>query len=154
MNEKNGRKNNNNAKNHNNSRHSENAIAQVDAAISKAGRKSLFDERFILEGQRLANLGLPQRDMAFFWSVSEDSITRWKEAHPEFADALKKGEADRKIALLDAMRNAAFEKKNPAMLIFLAKNWLGMKDVIETPLSTDKPLRIEIVPAAEAKKSE
>lgn len=115
---------------------------------SKAvGRPSAFQEKFIEEGRRLMRLGLSQKKMAYFWAVSEDSITRWKEEHPDFAEALKKGEADRDIELLDAMRDLAMRKKSPAMLIFLAKNWLGMKDVVDQQLSTDKPLRIEIVPA-------
>lgn len=104
---------------------------------------------FDREGEKLATLGVPQRDMAWYWGISEDSITRWKEVHPSFAEALKKGEASKRISLLTAMyQSAVGPKKSAALQIFLAKNWLGMKDVNELGLvGADNPLRLTIVPA-------
>lgn len=87
-----------------------------------------YKPQFVDEGLRLASVGLPQRDMAAFWGVSEDSVTRWKTIIPEFADALKKGEANRKVSLLKAMYENAVTHRNAAVQIFLAKNWLGMSD--------------------------
>lgn len=95
-------------------------------------RKTKFDPKMIEEAEFFANIGLPQRDMAKFWGVSEDSITRWKKRYPEFAEALKRGEANRNITLLRAMMKNAIERGNTTMQIFLAKNWLGMRDDIES----------------------
>lgn len=114
------------------------------------GRPTKFNEKFIIEGQALARAGLPQKQMAWFWKISEDSITRWKEQHPAFADALKKGEAEKHIALLNAMYENAISKMQPALQIFLAKNWLGMKDQTEFIPSQDFPMKVEIVPASNA----
>jgi hypothetical protein len=111
------------------------------------GRPTKFNAQKVVEAEALAQAGLPQKQMAAFWGISEDSITRWKDEHPEFADALKKGEAAKNIKLLQAMFTNAIEKMNPAIQIFLAKNWLGMKDQTEFIPSQEFPMRIEIVPA-------
>jgi len=111
------------------------------------GRPTKFKAQHVIEAEGLAQAGLPQKYMAQFWGISEDSITRWKDEHPEFAEALKKGEAAKNIKLLQAMFTNATEKMNPALQIFLAKNWLGMKDQTEFIPSQDFPMRIQIVPA-------
>lgn len=113
----------------------------------KNGNASKFQEKYISEGHRLMQIGLPQKQLAFFWKVDEDTITNWKAKYPAFSDALKKGEVDRNITLLSAMFRNATEKDSPALQIFLAKNWLGMKDQTEFIPSQDFPMRIEIVPA-------
>jgi len=113
----------------------------------KNNNASKFQEKFIAEGQSLMRIGLPQKQLAFFWKVDEDTITNWKAKYPAFSDALKKGEADRNVTLLSAMFRNATEKDSPALQIFLAKNWLGMKDQTEFIPSQDFPMRIQIVPA-------
>jgi len=118
----------------------------------KMGRPSIYEESptyFDREGEKLATLGVSQRDMAWYWGISEDSITRWKEIHSTFAEALKKGESSKRISLLTAMYQSAIgPKKSAALQIFLAKNWLGMKDVNELGLvGTDNPVRLTIIPA-------
>lgn len=111
------------------------------------GRPTKFNAQKIVEAEALAQAGLPQKQMAHFWGISEDSITRWKEEHQDFADALKKGEVGRNLKLLQAMFENATAKMNPALQIFLAKNWLGMKDQTEFIPSQEFPMRIQIVPA-------
>jgi len=116
----------------------------------KAGRPTKFTPNFITEAERLASIGLPHKDMAFFWGVSEDSITRWKVAHPEFAEALKRGESKKKVALLGALFRNATSKDNVAAQIFLAKNWLGMSDRQEiglgaSPGEEDRDFIIQVV---------
>jgi hypothetical protein len=108
---------------------------------------SKYNPDFVRQAQRFAQVGLSQRDMASLWEVSEDAVTHWKSQHPEFAEALKKGQAGRNLSLLSAMFHAAVAKKMPALMIFLAKNWLGMRDVQDIGLEGSAPLRISIVPA-------
>jgi hypothetical protein len=45
------------------------------------------------------------------------------------------------------MYQSAITKRIPALMIFLAKNWLGMRDVQDIGLEGSAPLRISIVPA-------
>jgi len=101
----------------------------------KTGRPSKFEERFIKEGEKYATIGLPMRDMAFIWGVDPDTVTNWHKTIPAFSDALKKGEALKKTSLLTAMFRNATIRNNPAAQIFLAKNWLGMRDRQELDLS-------------------
>lgn len=91
------------------------------------GRPTKFKEEYISEGEKYAAIGLPLRDMAFIWDVTDDTITNWKAEHPDFSDALKRGEARKKMRLLTAMFKSA-ENGNAAVQIFLAKNWLDMRD--------------------------
>lgn len=106
-----------------------------------------FKPGYVEEAMRLITIGLPQKEMAWFWGISEDSVSRWKKTIPEFADAIKKGEANRKISLLKAMYDNAIHSRNPALQIFLAKNWLGMRDVHDQNISSDQPIRISVIPA-------
>lgn len=116
------------------------------------GRPSIYDvnpEKIIEEAEKFAILGLPQREMAWWWGVCEDTVSGWKERHPEFSEALKRGDVGRKVSLLGAMHHNAIIARVPSIQIFLAKNVLGYKDVIEVPPSNE-PMRIQIVRATAA----
>ena len=118
------------------------------------GRPSVYDknpEKIIEEAEKFAILGLPQSDMAWWWGVCPDTVSGWKERHPEFSDVLKRGDVGRKISLLGAMHHNAIVAKIPSVQIFLAKNVLGYKDFIEVPVNAD-PMRITIVRAAKDEK--
>jgi hypothetical protein len=82
--------------------------------------------------EELAALGCTDRDIANFFGVKEDTLRY------NFAENLIKGREDLKISLRRSMLKAA-HGGNAAVLIFLAKNMLGMSD---TPVNSDdnKPL--------------
>ena len=82
--------------------------------------------------QDLAELGCTDRDIANFFGIKEDTLRY------NFADYLIKGREELKISLRRSMLRTA-HSGNAAVLIFLAKNILGMQD---TPVNTDdkKPL--------------
>jgi hypothetical protein len=84
--------------------------------------------------------------MAALWGVNPDTVTNWKQTFPEFSEALKRGQSGRNLSLLSAMYHSAITKRMPALMIFLAKNWLGMRDVQDIGLEGTAPLRISIVP--------
>lgn len=116
----------------------------------KVGRPSKFDgneEYFCKEVEKLLTIGVCYRDIAWYMGISEDSLARWREKHPDFAEAIKRGEAAKRIALLTAMYQNAIHRKQPSVQIFLAKNWLGMKDIAELGGSSDSPIQIRIVRA-------
>ena len=60
----------------------------------------------------------------------KDTIYEWKKVHPAFSDAIKRGEAKRAAKLENDLVNGQHQGKtyNAAVGIFLAKNWLGMRD--------------------------
>lgn len=112
-----------------------------------AGRPTKWKPEYAQEAERLATIGVSQKDMAYFWGVDQDTVTNWLKRFSLFSDALKKGEAKKHRALLQAMFRNAVEFRNPALQIFLAKNWLGMKDVQDHALPSDMPIKIQIIPA-------
>lgn len=70
----------------------------------------------------LAKLGLKNAEIATFFGVTIDSISRY------FASELEKGREHLKISLRRAMLNNAITNNNAAVQIFLAKNILSMSD--------------------------
>jgi hypothetical protein len=100
------------------------------------------------QAKYLSSIGLSQKDMAGLWNKEPDTITKWKQDFPDFAEALIEGESKKKKALLLAMWRNAVLKHNPTIQIFLAKNFLGMKDKFETSFDAESaPLKVTIVPA-------
>lgn len=95
---------------------------------SKGGRPTKMEPRFIADAEKFAALGLSQRDMAFIWNIDPDTVTNWKQRVARFSDALKRGDARKRLSLLAAMMKNATLLNNAAAQIFLAKNWLGMRD--------------------------
>jgi hypothetical protein len=77
--------------------------------------------------EELASIGCTDRDIANFFGIKEDTLRY------NFAENLIKGREDLKISLRRSMLKAA-HGGNAAVLIFLAKNLLGMSD---TPANTD-----------------
>jgi hypothetical protein len=77
--------------------------------------------------EELASIGCTDRDIANFFGIKEDTLRY------NFADNLVKGREDLKISLRRSMLKAA-HGGNAAVLIFLAKNLLGMSD---TPMNSD-----------------
>lgn len=82
--------------------------------------------------EELAALGCTDRDIANFYGIKEDTLRY------NFADNLIKGREELKISLRRSMLRTAHQG-NAAVLIFLAKNILGMQD---QPTNSDdkKPL--------------
>lgn len=107
-------------------------------------RPTKFKEEYVEQAEKLIALGLSQRDLAVFFGVDEDTIWRWKKRHKDFAEAIKRGEMSRKMGLLRKMWEMA-KAGNTSVVIFLAKNWLGMTDKQET--LTDQTIKIKVVDA-------
>jgi hypothetical protein len=71
---------------------------------------------------KLAALGCSIPEIANFFGVTEDAIMR------NFRVELDAGRADQKMRLRQAMMDNACKNMNPAVQIFLAKNYLKMSD--------------------------
>jgi hypothetical protein len=82
--------------------------------------------------EELAALGCTDRDIANFFGIKEDTLRY------NFADNLTKGREELKINLRRSMLRTA-HSGNAAVLIFLAKNLLGMTDQ-PTDTEANKPL--------------
>lgn len=66
----------------------------------KRGRKSSYQEEYANQALKLCLLGATDKDLAEFFSVSEQTLNKWKKDYPEFLESLKKGKniADANVA--------------------------------------------------------
>jgi hypothetical protein len=64
------------------------------------GRPSKYKAEYAEQAYKLCLLGATDKDMADFFEVDEATINRWKDAHNEFRESLKKGKmmADATVA--------------------------------------------------------
>ena len=93
-------------------------------------RKEIDEEQF----EKLCALQCTLDEIASWFKCSPDTIERWCERTYEmsFAEAYKVYSADGKISL----RRFQFKQaeKSYAMAIWLGKQWLGQKDVVEAQI--------------------
>lgn len=68
--------------------------------VAKVGRPTLYQEAYAEQAFKLCLLGATNEQLADFFGVAVATIHNWKDAHPEFLDALKAGkeEADSRVA--------------------------------------------------------
>lgn len=59
----------------------------------KPRRPSPFKEEFIAQAVKLCNLGATDSEIADFFGVCRMTIWNWKNAHPDFAEAMELGKA-------------------------------------------------------------
>lgn len=66
----------------------------------KRGRRSLYQEEYANQALKLCLLGATDKELAEFFSVSEQTLGKWKKDFPEFLESLKKGKniADANVA--------------------------------------------------------
>ena len=96
-------------------------------------RKEIDHEAF----QKLCALQCTLAEIASFFCCSEDTIERWckRELHMPYAEAYKRYSADGKISLRRWQYRMA--EKSVTMAIWLGKQWLGQKDVVDVAVSDD-----------------
>jgi hypothetical protein len=75
------------------------------------GRPSSFQGAFCEQAEKLCRLGATDKDLAEFFGVTEQTVNNWKDAHPEFFEALKRGkvESDAEVADRLYQRATGFE---------------------------------------------
>jgi len=107
----------------------------------KAGRPRIEIDKNIFEN--LCAIQCTLTEVAGVLGCSEDTILRYchKEYGMTFADVFKIKSVHGKVSLRRNMFKMA--ETNVSMAIWLSKQYLGMKDVVETESKTDN--RIEIV---------
>lgn len=77
-----------------------------------AGRPSDYREAYSEGAKKLARLGATDQEIADFYEVDVRTIYRWKNAHPEFCQALKVGkdEADDRVERSLFQRAVGYEQ--------------------------------------------
>ena len=64
------------------------------------GRPTLYKPEYVEQAQKLCRLGATDKELANFFNVAIDTISEWKNVHPEFSASLKAGKelADAEVA--------------------------------------------------------
>lgn len=53
----------------------------------------VYGDQIVKDALFYSSAGLTQKQMALLWHVTEKQVCEWKNVHPEFAEALERGEA-------------------------------------------------------------
>ena len=61
------------------------------AEKKKRGRKSEYRIEYADQALKLCLLGATDKELSEFFSVSEQTLNKWKKDYPEFLESLKKG---------------------------------------------------------------
>jgi AraC-like DNA-binding protein len=87
--------------------------------------------------KKLCALQCTLAEIASYNNCSEDTVERWckRELKMSFADAFKKYSANGKISLRRWQFRMA--ENSVPMAIWLGKQWLGQKDVVDVAVSDD-----------------
>jgi len=98
---------------------------------NKVGRPEIKIDKQQFE--KLCNMQCTLEEIAGFFNCCDDTINNWckKEYDDNFSGVYKKKSMNGKISLRRTQFKIA-EKGNASMAIFLGKQYLGQKDVIET----------------------
>ena len=83
------------------------------------------------EFEKLCELQCTLEEIAGFFDCSEDTVERWckREYKMRFADAYKTWASQGKISL--RRNQLKLSEKSAAMAIWLGKQWLGQREMIE-----------------------
>lgn len=75
-------------------------LPKNDLEKKKRGRKTTYQEEYASQALKLCLLGATDKELADFFSVSEQTLNKWKKDFPEFLESLKKGKniADANVA--------------------------------------------------------
>ena len=103
--------------------------------MAKMGRPKIEIDKAKFE--KLCGIMCTLEELAGFFDCSEDTIERWvkRTYNMTFAEAYKKLSYQGKISLRRSQFRLA--EKNASMAIWLGKQYLGQKDVIETDFNPE-----------------
>jgi hypothetical protein len=77
------------------------------------GRPSAYKQAFAEQAYKLCLLGAIDADMADFFGIGEATINRWKLAHPEFRESIKRGKMNADANVAEALHKRAIGYSHP-----------------------------------------
>jgi len=90
---------------------------------SKAGRHSKFNPEQLEEIERMAGIGLPEKDIAYILGISEKTLYNWKKNFPEFLQAIKRGRIQGKMIIVNSLFQKARNGNVTAMIFWLVNRF-------------------------------
>ena len=109
--------------------------------MARTGRPKIEIDRKAFES--LCRIQCTEEDIADFYECSVDTVNNWckREYGETFSEVYKKKSAAGKASLRRAQYSLA--KKNATMAIWLGKQYLGQRDIVET--KGDNTERVTII---------
>lgn len=83
----------------------------------KGGRPSKYREDFPTKAFKLCLLGATDAELADFFEVAVATVHNWKNEHPEFLDALKRGKSEADAQVAQSLYRRALGYKHRAVKI-------------------------------------
>lgn len=81
-------------------------------------RPSKYTEDMPEQAEKLCKLGATDKELADFFNISESTLNRWKEDHPEFWESIKKGKVLADAEVADKLFKRATGYSHSAVKIF------------------------------------
>lgn len=103
------------------------------------GRPSRYRNEFAEQACKLTLLGATDADMADFFEVGEATINRWKQAHPEFRESIKRGKAVADAAVAESLYKRAVGYSHPEDDIRTVSVGGGLSQIVITPTTKHYP---------------
>lgn len=76
-------------------------------------RPSKYTKTMAVEAEKLCKLGATDKELADFFEISESTLNRWKEDHPEFWESIKKGKVLADANVADSLYQRAIGYEHP-----------------------------------------
>ena len=83
-----------------------------------AGRPSKYEPEFAQQAEKLAKLGLTDKELAAFFEVEEKTLNNWKHEHPEFLQSLKDGKEMADARVVQKLFERAMGYEHPETKFF------------------------------------
>lgn len=100
----------------------------------KQGRPTKYKSTFCEQAYKLCLLGAIDKELADFFDVTEDCITKWKKNYPEFLLSLKEGKVQADANVAESLYKRACGYKHPDVHI---SNYQG--DITITDITKHYP---------------
>ena len=106
-------------------------------------KKLTFDDALIQQAKIFGYFKATFETMAEFLNCHIDTIRDAMRNNEMFSNAYKNGMASMKMKLSEAQIKTAIEDRNPTMLVWLGKQYLGQKDVPDAQIETNGVVELQ-----------
>ena len=103
------------------------------------GRPSRYQGEFAEQAYKLTLLGATDADMADFFDVGEATINRWKQAHQEFRESIKRGKVVADASVAESLFKRAMGYSHPEDDIRTVSVGGGLSQIVITPTTKHYP---------------
>lgn len=86
--------------------------------VGKSGRRTTYKPEYAEQAYKFCLMGATDAQLADFLGIRESTLNKWKNAQPEFKDALRRGKVVADANVAEALYHRAIGYSHPAVKIF------------------------------------